>query len=60
MTAKKKTNVFTVSEAIAASIQETIPPAQMAKLDGAQSQKILQAVAQCAGQVIAALEPTGE
>jgi|TARA_R110002126_G_scaffold97712_4_gene227480 hypothetical protein len=60
MTAKRKVSVFTLSDAIASSIQGTIPPAQMAKLDGAQSQKILQAVAQCAGQVIAALEPTSE
>jgi len=56
MTAKKKVTVFQVSEALAASVQETIPPAQMKKLDGAQSQKILQAIAQCAGQVISALE----
>lgn len=60
MTAKKKTNVFSVSEAIAAAIQDAIPPAQMAKLDGVQSQKILQAVAQCAGQVVSALETTSE
>lgn len=56
MTAKKKVTVFQVSEALAASVQETIPATQMKKLDGAQSQKILQAIAQCAGQVISALE----
>lgn len=60
MTAKRKTTVFQLSEAMGQSVQETIPPAQMAKLNGVQSQKILQAIAQCAGQVISALENDSE
>lgn len=60
MTAKQKANVFTLSDSIAGAIQSTIPDAQMKKLDGVQSQKILQAVAQCAGQVVSALENDGE
>ena len=56
MTTAKKANVFTLSESLGAAIQDAIPPTQMKKLDGVQSQKILQAVAQCAGAVISALE----
>ncbi len=57
MTTKQKANVFTLSESLAAAIQDAIPAE---KLDGAQSQKILQAVAQCAGTVVSALEPDSE
>lgn len=52
MTAKKKITAFELNQALATSIQTTIPAAQLRKLNGEQSQAILTACAECAGKVL--------
>jgi len=56
MTAKKVTlTVFDLNAALAKAVQDTIPPATMKKLDGAQSNQILNACADCASDVLDAI-----
>lgn len=56
MTAKKTFSAFELNEALASAIQNKIPPATLRKLDGTQSQAILQACATCAGVIVAVIQ----
>ena len=60
MTAKKNVTVFEISEAIAQSLQNTIPPARLRKLTGEQSQAILDAVSACAAKVAGTLQEASQ
>ncbi len=56
MTAKKKTNVFTLAGTIGDAILSSIPQAQLNKLDGNKQRQLLDAASVCAGQVVEVLD----